>query len=101
MGANEYKMTQNWGGQNPQTATTGAYQRQAGQGRRERAARAQSYQPVPPQTVVLPLNLSDSQVFVDEWRRDNAPHQNTAARMITGGVLGAALVHVIRNRGRR
>jgi hypothetical protein len=56
----------------------------------------QNMQPAP--RVAPPLQLNDSQSFVDEYRRDYAPHQNVAGRMILGAVLGFALQRVIQNR---
>jgi hypothetical protein len=98
-----------WGGQNPHSPTTGAYQDRAGRGmpteRRSRAAAVrigQMYQlPVLPD----PLHSNEAQAFADEWSRDNAPHRNVARDMIVGGVLGGvlsySLVRTIRRRQAR
>jgi len=106
MSTNEKPFSEiNWGGQNPEGVTTGWNQSLAGAGRHhwtERRARGaaiqQGMQGMQPPRVVLPLRLDEIQSFVDEVR---PPHRNVARDMVVGGVLGAALVHVIRNRRAR
>ena len=85
--------------------TTGHFIRAAGSGRNmtERQARAVSMQQSMPSMpsslrVVLPLDLSEAQAFVNEVR---PPHRNTARDMVVGGVLGAVLVRAVQNRRAR
>lgn len=98
---NDYRMTQNWGGQNPQSPTTGHYQAAAGRGPTERQQRAMAArQPIqPPPKVISPLaGLGEAKAFVDEVR---PPQRNVAERMVVGGVLAAALVRAVQNRRNR
>lgn len=85
-------------------STTGWHQAAAGAGqhRTERQARGQAvrigHQMNALPAVQLPLNLDATGAFIDEWRRDNAPHVNVAERAIIGGVLGYALQRSIQAR---
>jgi hypothetical protein len=82
---------------------TGWIQNRAGTGRgmpterqsRGMAVRQGQSMPQQPQNVVLPLNLNDSQSFVNEVR---PAHRNVALDAAVGGVLGAGLILAIRHR---
>src|SRR5258708_1737291 len=105
MSTNSYNITPaaNWDG--PQG--TSWVLNSAGSGhhteRRNRAAqiRAQQYAPQPLPRIAPPLQLNDSQSFVDEYRRNYAPHRSVAGSMVQGAVLGYLLVRAAQNRRAR
>lgn len=81
---------------------TGWLQRQAGTGKRPTERQRQSaatwsgqqVQPLP----VLTSPLQNVQPFVDEYRRAYIPHSSVVRNAVAGGVLGAAITYVWRNR---
>jgi hypothetical protein len=91
-----------WGGQNPQSPTTGAHQYAAGSGQHaERLARAHEVRAAY-ELPVLPNPIHEAARFAAEVERDAAlRHRNVARDAVIGGVLGAGLMYGMRNRGRR
>jgi hypothetical protein len=89
----------NWGGQHPQSPTTGAHQYAAGSGQHaERMARSHEIRAayeVP--HVASPLNTNEVHAFVAEWEQVEADTPHTAARIV-GGVLGYKIVRHAMNR---
>jgi hypothetical protein len=92
----------NWGGQHPQSPTSGAHQHAAGSGQHaERLARAHEVRAAY-ELPVLPNPIHEAAQFAAEVERDAALHHRNVARdAVVGGVLGAGLMYAIRNRGRR
>jgi hypothetical protein len=93
-----------WGGQNPQSPTTGAWQYAAGSGQHhaEGVSRAGGVRHAQLYALpVLPNPLHAAAEFAAEIERDEELHRSSTIRnTAVGGVLGAALM-AARNRGRR
>jgi hypothetical protein len=105
MATNEAHFTQNWGGQDPHSPTTGARQRMAGEGTHASlsaqrwAARRSQVQPYALPVVQSPLNAEEIQAFA----QGAAPPQRDVWKdAVIGGILGYAVVRAAqRRRGRR
>jgi hypothetical protein len=94
-----------WGGQNPHSPSTGAWQYAAGRGQHtERVQRGravgQGQLYALPQ---FPNPLGEAAEFVREIERDEElQHRSTLRNAVVGGVLGAGLMYALRrNRGHR
>lgn len=90
-----------WGGQNPQSPTTGSFQDRAGRGvptertQRSRAVRQGQMYALP----VLPNPIHEAAQFAAEVERaEELNRRSTLRNAVVGGVLGAAIVHAWRNR---
>jgi hypothetical protein len=105
MATSEAHFTQNWGGQDPHSPSTGGQQRMAGEGTHASysaqrwAARRNQFQPMPLPMVQSPLNADEIQAFA----QGAAPRLRDVAKdALIGGVLGYAVVRAAqRRRGRR
>ena len=92
-----------WGGQNPQSPTTGAHQYAAGSGQHTaRVARSHEIRAAY-DLPVMTSPLQNIQPFVDEFERDDELNRRSVARSaVEGAVLGAGLMYALRrNRARR
>jgi hypothetical protein len=104
---NEYKMSQNWGGQDPHSPSTGHFQAEAGSGmhasisaQRWAARRHNQFQPLPLPDVQSPLaGLNDSAAFVNEIARDT--QRDVPRDMIMGALSGALVGYAITRRVQR